>query len=202
MKNLTTDKEITFEELCALLEKGECLVLPTDTTFGLVCLAKDKNSLEKLNKVKLNPSEKLPQVLCTFTQALKLAEFDERAQKAAKTFWPGALTLILKSTDFAKKILPAETIGLRVPNDNLILKIIEKLNCPLFASSANIHGQGYTPDLTVIKQTFAPKGVAVVEGISKNQASSVVDLTKKEIVFLREGKICIEDFKKTVSFAK
>ena len=202
MKNLTTDKEISFEEICSLLEQGNCVILPTDTTFGIVCLAKDKNSLEKLNTAKENPKEKLPQVLCTLSQALKLAEFDARAKKAAKTFWPGALTLILKSTAFAKEILPAETIGLRVPNDNLILKIMEKLNCPLFASSANIHGRGYYPDLEIIKKVFAPQGICIIEGSSKNKASSVVDLTKEDITFLREGEICIEDFKKEVSFTK
>ena len=199
MKNLTTGKEITFEEICTLLKKGECVVLPTDTTFGLICLAKEKDSLEKLNKAKSNPKEKLPQVLCTLDQAFKLADFDERAKKAAETFWPGALTLILKSTSFAQEFLPSETIGLRVPNNDLLLKIMQELNAPLFASSANIHGQGYYPDLEIIKKAFAPQGIAVIEGCCKGQSSSVVDMTKKEIVFLREGEISIEKFKKIVS---
>ena len=202
MKNLTTDKEISFEEICALLEKGECVVLPTDTTFGLVCAAKDKNSLEKLNTAKANPKEKLPQVLCTFEQALKLAKFNERAKKAAETFWPGALTLILKSTPLAKSFLPGETIGLRVPDNALLLKIMKVLQSGLFASSANIHGQGYTPDLEIIKKVFAPQEIAVIDGISSGQSSSVVDMTQKEIIFLRNGKISEEDFKKSVSFVK
>ncbi len=196
MKNLTTGKEISFEELCALLKKGECLVLPTDTTYGLVCLTTAKNALEKLNKAKANPQAKPPQVLCTLKQAFKLADFDERAKKAAQKFWPGALTLILKSTSFAQEFLPSETIGLRVPNNELILKIMQELDAPLFASSANIHGQGYYPDLEIIKKAFAPQGIAVIEGCCKGQSSSVVDMTKKEIVFLREGEISIEEFKK------
>lgn len=202
MKNLTTNKEISFEELCALLKKGECIVLPTDTTYGLVCLTTVKNILENLNKTKANPQAKPPQVLCTLDQAFKLADFDERAKKAAETFWPGALTLILKSTSVAQEFLPSETIGLRVPNNDLLLKIMQELNAPLFASSANVHGQGYTSDLEKITKIFAPKGICVVEGKSKNQASSIVDLTKKEIIFLREGEISIEEFKKVVSCAK
>lgn len=202
MKNLTTNKEISFEELCALLKKGECIVLPTDTTYGLVCLTTVKNILENLNKTKANPQAKPPQILCTLDQAFKLADFDERAKKAAETFWPGALTLILKSTSVAQEFLPSETIGLRVPNNELILKIMHELDAPLFASSANIHGQGYTSDLEKITKIFAPKGICVVEGKSKNQASSIVDLTKKEIIFLREGEISIEEFKKVVSCAK
>lgn len=202
MKNLTTNKEISFEELCALLKKGECIVLPTDTTYGLVCLTTVKNILENLNKTKANPQAKPPQVLCTLDQAFKLADFDERAKKAAETFWPGALTLILKSTSVAQEFLPSETIGLRVPNNELILKIMHELDAPLFASSANVHGQGYTSDLEKITKIFAPKGICVVEGKSKNQASSIVDLTKKEIIFLREGEISIEEFKKVVSCAK
>ena len=202
MKNLTTSEEISFEEICSLLEQGNCIVLPTDTTYGLVCLAKEKSFLEKLNLAKANPSEKLPQVLCTFEQALKLAYFDERALCAAKTFWPGALTLILKSTPLAKSFLPSETIGLRVPNDNLLLKIMETLGFGLFASSANKHGQGYTNNLDNIKQTFAGQNIAVIEGICKGNASSVVDLTKENMVFLRQGQIAEQEFKKAVLFAK
>ena len=202
MKNLTTNKEISFEELCSLLQQGNCIVLPTDTTYGLVCLAKEKSYLAELNKAKANPKEKLPQVLCTFEQALKLAYFDDTAKKAANTFWPGALTLILKSTPLAKSFLPSETIGLRVPNDDLLLKIMQSLNCPLFASSANIHGQGYTPDLEIIKKVFAAQNITVLQGQSKGQSSSVVDLSKGDIIFLRQGEITEQDFKKAVLFVK
>ena len=199
MKNLTTNKEISFEELCSLLQQGNCIVLPTDTTYGLVCLAKEKSYLAELNKAKANPKEKLPQVLCTFEQALKYADFDDRALKAADTFWPGALTLVLKSTSLAKSFLPSETIGLRVPDNDLLLKIMRELGSGLFASSANKHGQGYSSEFKLIQEIFALQNIAVIEGISLGQSSSVVDMTKEEPVFLREGKITKEYFKKVVS---
>ena len=202
MKNLTTDKEISFEELCKLLRQGKCAVLPTDTTYGLVSWVKAQNSLQNLNKAKANPEDKLPQVLCTYEQALKLAYFDEKALKAAKSFWPGALTLVLKSTALAKSFLPSETIGLRVPDNPLLLKLAETLGFGLFASSANKHGQGYNPDLTSIKQIFAPQNIAVIEGSCKGEASTVIDLTGKEPVFLRQGRITERDFKKEVLFVK
>ena len=202
MKNLTTDKEISFEELCSLLKQGKCAVLPTDTTYGLVSWVKAQNSLQNLNKAKANPEDKLPQVLCTYEQALKLAYFDETALKAAKAFWPGALTLILKSTALAKSFLPSETIGLRVPDTKLLLKLAETLDFGLFASSANKHGQGYIPDLNLIKQVFAPQNIAVIEGNCKKEASTIIDLTGKEPVFLRQGRITEQDFKKAVLFTK
>lgn len=199
MKNLTSGKEISFEEICTLLKQGKCLVLPTDTTYGLVSLTTAKNALGNLNTAKKNPTAKLPQVLCTFEQALKYADFDSKALKAAKTFWPGALTLVLNSTEIAKSFLPGQTIGLRVPNNNLLLRIMQELGAGLFASSANIHGQGYTPDFKLIQKVFAPQNIAVIDGASLGQSSSVVDMTKEEPVFLREGKISKEYFKKMVS---
>ena len=198
MKNLTTGKEISFEEICTFLKQGKCVVVPTDTTYGLVCWTGAKGALENLNKVKQNPQAKPPQVLCTFEQALKYADFDKRALKAAKTFWPGALTLVLKSTALAKSFLPSETIGLRVPDNDLLLKIMQKLGGGLFASSANIHGQGYTPDLEHVKQTFAAKQICVIDGVCKGEASSVIDMTKSEGVFLRTGQITPDKFKKAV----
>ena len=202
MKNLTSGKEITFEEICALLKQGKCIVLPTDTTYGLIAWTGAKDALETLNIAKANPQAKPPQVLCTLEQALKYADFNDKALKAAKTFWPGALTLVLNSTEFAKSFLPSQTIGLRVPNNDLLLKIMQELGAGLFASSANRHGQGYTPDLNLITQVFASQNIAVIEGLSKGQSSSVVDMTKEEPVFLREGQITEERFKKMVLFAK
>ena len=199
MKNLTTGKEISFEEICAILKQGKCVVLPTDTTYGLVAWTGAKYALENLNIAKGNPKEKLPQVLCTFEQALKYADFDDRALKAAKTFWPGALTLVLKSTPLTKSFLPSETIGLRVPDNDLLLKIMQKLGSGLFASSANKHGQGYSSEFKLIQEIFALQNIAVIEGVSSGQSSSLVDMTKEEPVFLREGKITKEYFKKVVS---
>ncbi len=196
MKNLTSGKEITFEEICALLKQGKCVVLPTDTTYGLIAWTGAKNALENLNIAKANPQAKPPQVLCSFDQALKYADFDERALKVAKTFWPGALTLVLNTSSFAKSFLPSQTIGLRVPNNDLLLKIMAKLGAGLFASSANIHGRGYIPDLKLITEFFAPQEIAIIEGISSGKSSSVVDMTKTEPVFLREGDITEEDLKK------
>ena len=198
MKNLTTGKEISFEEIRTLLRQGKCLVLPTDTTYGLVAWTGAKKALENLNIAKGNPQAKPPQVLCTFEQALKYADFNDKALKAAKTFWPGALTLVLNSSQLAKSFLPIETIGLRVPNNDLILRIMQELGGGLFASSANRHGQGYTPDLEFIKEVFASQIIAVIEGLSKGQSSSVVDMTREEPIFLREGEISKEYFKKIV----
>ena len=198
MKNLTTGKEISFEEICTILKQGRCVVLPTDTTYGLISLTTAKNALENLNTAKKNPKEKLPQVLCTFEQALKYADFDDRALKAAKTFWPGALTLVLKSTELAKRFLPSETIGLRVPNNDLLLRIMRELDSGLFASSANIHGQGYSSELKLVQEVFVLQNIAVIEGLSQGQSSSVIDMTTEEPVFLREGQITEEDFKKVV----
>ena len=198
MKNLTTGKEISFEEIRTLLRQGKCLVLPTDTTYGLVAWTGAKKALENLNIAKGNPQAKPPQVLCTFEQALKYADFNDKALKAAKTFWPGALTLVLNSTELSKSFLPIETIGLRVPNNDLLLKIMQELGDGLFASSANRHGQGYTPDLNLITQVFSKQNIAVIEGLSKGQSSSVVDMTKEDPIFLREGEISKEYFKKIV----
>ena len=202
MKNLTSGKEITFEEICFLLKQSQCVVVPTDTTYGLIAWTGAKNALQNLNTAKGNPSEKLPQVLCTFEQALELAYFDDTALKAAKTFWPGALTLVLKSTLLAKSFLKSETIGLRVPDNKLLLDLSKTLGKGLFASSANLHGQGYSPDLELITKVFAAQNIVVLEGVSKGQSSSVIDMSGKDIVFLREGEISKTDFKKKVSFAK
>lgn len=175
-------------EICTALKEGATAILPTDTVYGLIVSTAAEGALEKLNEAKKNPSSKPPQILCSFKQAFLLAQASDAFIKAA-TLWPGALTLIAKSSDDGAKIMNGgPTVGIRVPDSKFIVDIVEASAAPLFASSANIHEQPVCEDeVSVLKSFDGIVDIIVLSGDIKTQSSCVIDLTGSDAKIIRRG---------------
>ena len=120
-------------------------------------------------------------------QAHQLAVFSEQAEKLARTFWGGALTLILPPTPQGKRLARgAKGIGLRVPHYPFLQTL---LTSPLASTSANLHGQAVLTAETELENIFGSKVDIIIKAGKLNPtASSVVDLTDAQHpVLLREG---------------
>ena len=116
-------------------------------------------------------------------------------------FWPGPLTIILKSTSKVPDILLAQTgnVGLRIPNESLTQKIIEKLGSAITGTSVNISGQTDMISHTDIKNTFGNQIDLIIKNKIKktNIASTILDLTVTPAIIIRQGSIpkkIIENF--------
>lgn len=186
-----------FKEIADALKDGAVAVLPTDTVYGVAVCAGKNGAEDKLDKAKNNPGGKPPQVLCTFEQAVALAEVDDNFNKVS-TLWPGALTIVAKSSKEGKKLLAGSpTIGLRVPADDFIIKIMEHLSSPLFASSANMHAAPVNETEADILKTFSGiLDIIVLNGPIKTRPSAVVDLSADEAKIIRSGDLSESALKK------
>ena len=169
----------------ALLSGAPC-ILPTDTVYGLMVLARAKNAKDILNKTKNNPPAKPAQILCTLKQAEILAS-DIKQLEQAKPHWPGALTAILTASEKGKKYSGIETVGLRVPNYNFLLNLMENLKSPLLASSANLHGQAPCKNTAELLAIFDGLVSCIVldDGARKNTPSKIIDYTQNPPKVLR-----------------
>jgi L-threonylcarbamoyladenylate synthase len=187
-----SQKDIDY--IARKLKAGAAAILPTDTVYGLLVCALAKNSLQKINKIKNNPSAKLPQVLCTKDMSFSLSSGGKTFEKITK-LWPGALTVISKSSSEGAKLLNgAGSIGLRVPADDFILDLISKTGAPFFASSANMHGNPVCCSEEDICEIFGELvDIIVLKGSIKQQSSTIIDLTANPPVILRKGILCAQD---------
>jgi L-threonylcarbamoyladenylate synthase len=172
----------------AALKAGAAAVLPTDTVYGLCAACGARGVLAKLNKIKNNPPDKPPQILCTAEQASRLAVRTDGFSRAAR-LWPGVLTIIAAASPEAKDIFGgARTLGLRVPDDDFILNMIELCGGPLFATSANMHGASVCRTPTEVINVFDGRAdIIVLRGEIKNTPSAVVDASGAEIKIIRQG---------------
>jgi len=185
--------------------EGKVIAFPTDSVYGI---GGDPLNLEVINKIYeikfRDRSKGLLLLISDYDEAAKIAEFNETARKLATKYWPGQLTLILKRKENC--FIPPEvtafqnTIGLRVPDNEIILNILKFLKSEghfggIIGTSANYSGEA--PSITgeeVAKKILSPIDLIIDGGASRSKLpTTIVDCTSDEIKFLRIGDISDEE---------
>lgn len=145
------------------LKIGQVVVLPTDTIYGLSCLADNARAVKKIQLLKKRDSKKPLIVLVSSLNMLKKYVFVSRRQEAAlKKIWAGAArptTVILKHRGRLPKELTGDSDGLalRLPKNEFLLKILEKVKRPLISTSLNVSGRENIRNLKFLLHYFPKK---------------------------------------------
>lgn len=168
------------------LRQGQVVGLPTETVYGLGVDGTNPQAIERLRQLKGREAGKPFQVMVANVQeAEKLAFFDARARDLAARYWPGALTLVLPAR-------AGGTIGLRIPDHDILQRILRKLDGPLVMTSANPAGGEPALDEAIALGLFGAKVAYYVPGTSNlGIASTVVDATGPQLKILRQGGLFI-----------
>lgn len=182
-----------------ILNKGGIIIFPTDTAFGIGCRIDNTDAIKRLFTLRKRPENKATPVLVSSREMAQeyLQPIPETVKKELiDRFWPGALTIVLSSKmDKVPDLVRGgtNTLGVRMPDHDVTLEIIEKVGVPILGTSANFHG-GSTPysfeelDPELVKLVdFVVKGECIVK-----EASTVIDCTKEPWEVLREGAVRIE----------
>ena len=164
------------------LGRNELVVLPTDTVYGIGCDAFSAKGVEALLAAKGRGPQSPPPVLIPNVHTLQALadEIPEVAMRLAETFWPGALTMILRAQPSLNWNLGETkgTVALRMPDHKIALALLEEVG-PMAVSSANLTGE---PAATTCQQAEAYLGESVqvyLDGGNspKGEASTILDLT-------------------------
>lgn len=186
------------DQIASTLLNGGVVLVPTETVYGLITLEGYKKGINKINKMKDRVSSKHYQVLINSLKMAKQlgAKFSQDALKLAEQLWPGGLTLVVGTNT-------SENIGLRYPNHQLIQTIINKIEKPLVATSANKSGQPpltNVEDITTYFGEFCPD-LVIDAGTITGRPSTVVDCSQGKTTILREGVITTSQVKEIVQHA-
>ena len=131
MKEYT--KNQVHEVACAFNEH-KIIALPTDTVYGVGVKYGNLEDLERLKRAKHRPETKpIPMMVSNVEQMKQVALVDERIEKIAAKFLPGALTLVVNVKDCVDSAYTngLSTIAIRIPDEKFILDVIDELNCPI-----------------------------------------------------------------------
>jgi len=179
---------------------GKVIVLPTDTVYGLICDVRNPKAVERIFKIKKRPKSK---PIGVFVRDLKMAKRFSKINKATEKFleksWPGKLTVILKRKGNLPKILFAneKTIGLRIPDCELIKLLFQKIDFPLAQTSANISEVPATTKAKEVLRQFKnqklqPDLMVDFGNLKKSKPSTVLDLSSNTQKILRKGDLTIK----------
>jgi L-threonylcarbamoyladenylate synthase len=166
-----------------VLAKGGIIVYPTETSYGLGVDATDDRAVKKVVKIKKRgKGKKISVAFSDLKMARKYLVITKNAEKLAKAFLPGPITLIVESKSHSK-------VGFRIPDQPFVLRLIKKLGKPITATSANISGEDDLYRIRDVVKIFNGKvGLIIDSGnLAKRKPSTVYDVIDRKVI--RKGPI-------------
>jgi tRNA threonylcarbamoyl adenosine modification protein (Sua5/YciO/YrdC/YwlC family) len=187
--------EAAIKKVVDVLRNGGLVIYPTDTVYGIGCDITNSRALEKLAKIKGVKLEKANfSFVCSSLSNISdyVKQIDTATFKILKRALPGPYTFILPgNNDLPKDFRKKKTVGIRVPDNNIAIQIVEMLGNPIVSSS--IHDEDevieYSTDPELIFEKWQNQVDIVIDGgYGENIASTIIDLTGHEPIIVREGK--------------
>ena len=191
-------KTIT-QETVDMIRNGGLVAVPTETVYGLACCGLNETAVKKVYDVKGRPEIKPLSLMVPGAESMSAycEEVPSDAKRLAEEFWPGPLTIVLK----AKAIIPpivlagGSTVGLRCPDHDLTLSLLEKVGIPLAAPSANPSGAPSPKNAEKVLEYFSGKIDGVIDGgeCGIGTESTIIDMSSTPYRILRQGALPKED---------
>ena len=179
-----------IDEAAKAIASGNLVIIPTETVYGIAANALDKRAIDRLYEVKQRPKSKPFSLLIADKD--KITDFASNipvvAYKLMHKFWPGPLTIILKSINQGK-------VALRMPDHLIALNIVSASGVSVACPSANISDSPAPKDFQqAIKDLAGLVDLAIDAGPAKlGLESSIVDLTVQPLEIVRSGAISDEE---------
>jgi len=167
------------------IKNGKIVIMPSDTVYGFLTVNSNEGKLRVIKKRDKKPFLFL---ISSFEDiGLLGAELEDHQMNILKKFWPGKVTFILSKKD-------GTTIGVRMPDWEVLRFIIKESGTPLLSTSVNYSGENALANIENITGEFDDKVDLIVYDrfFHSANASTIVDLTKKPYKVLREGSVHVE----------
>ena len=184
-----------IDQVITILKKGGVIIYPTDTVYSMACDLNNRKAVERMSKIKGVKIEKANfSLICSDLSNISdyTVQFGNNIYKLMKRALPGPYTFILNANNSVPKLFKSKkkTIGIRVPNNNIALSIVEQLGNPLIATSVRDDDEilDYITDPELIHDKYEKLINVVIDGgFGNNEASTIIDCTSNDAEVLREG---------------
>ncbi|HKL96558.1 MAG TPA: L-threonylcarbamoyladenylate synthase [Paludibacteraceae bacterium] len=176
-----------------ILRNGGIVIYPTDTVYAIGCDIFQPRAVEKVCKFKgIDPQKALLSMICyDLSNISEYAKIDNTTFKLLKNNLPGPFTFILNGSSKLPKLLKdRKTIGVRVPNNDIIRALVQELGNPMLTTSIKDECDitEYETDPELLEEKYGKIVDLVIDGgFGGIQASTIVDCTGDEPTIIREG---------------
>ncbi|MDK2776119.1 MAG: threonylcarbamoyl-AMP synthase [Pseudomonadota bacterium] len=182
-----------IKQAAEIIRQGGLAVIPTDCAYALACRIGDKNTTERVQRLRqVGPKHNFTLLCRDLSELSTFAKVDNTQYRLLKAHTPGAFTFILPATREVPRLLmhpKKRTIGIRVPANNIAMALLEEAGEPLMTSSLIMPGDELPlSDPYDIRQTLEHSVDLVVDGgFCGFEATTVVDMTEEVPVLMRQG---------------
>ncbi|MFA7419897.1 MAG: L-threonylcarbamoyladenylate synthase [Melioribacteraceae bacterium] len=174
-----------------VLKSGGVVIYPTDTVYGIGCDIFNREALERVYYIKQDAGTKLFSFICpNLKDIAKYARVSDYAYKTMKKLLPGPYTFVLPAAKEVPKKLwtKRETVGIRVPDNNIALELAKEMGNPIVSTSVTKRNGELLYNPEEIKLLFENQvDLMLASGTLDGQPSSIVDLSGEEPEVIREG---------------
>ena len=192
--------ESDLNKIKEILDNDGVIIFPTDTVYGIACNCFSEKAIKKVFDIKKRPENKPINVLSNNLDKIKLVSknISEKEEFLINKYMPGALTIILDKNEKVSDILTAglDTIGVRIPKNNISLRILENVSYPLATTSANISGDSAGIKISDFLKEFDGVVDAIIDGgeTDLKVASTIVRVeSDNKLKIIREGTLKIKE---------
>jgi tRNA threonylcarbamoyl adenosine modification protein (Sua5/YciO/YrdC/YwlC family) len=180
-----------INQVANILKNGGLIAYPTDTYYGIGCDILNKRAIERIYQLKQrNKNQPFSFICADLKNISQYAKVSNYAYKTMRRLLPGPYTFILPGSKLVPKIMltKRKTAGIRVPNNNICLTLVEALGNPVISTSATTPDGEVFHDASLINDHFASRLDVVIDGGPvAGMPSSVVSLEQDVPEIIREG---------------
>jgi tRNA threonylcarbamoyl adenosine modification protein (Sua5/YciO/YrdC/YwlC family) len=183
-----------IRQAAQIIQAGGIVAAPTDSAYALVCRLDDKAAVEKLRRIRgVDEKHHLTLLVRDLSEIATYARVDNRQYRQLKAVTPGPYTVILEATKEVPRRLShpsRKTIGIRVPENAILLALLEELGEPLIGSTLHLPGDDHMlSDPEEVRERIGKQIDLVIDGGAGTlEPTTVIDLTGAEPVLLRAGR--------------
>jgi L-threonylcarbamoyladenylate synthase len=189
---------------CAsIVSSGGVIVFPTDTVYAIGCSPYNDRAVKRVFEIKgRNVARPFPVLAANMRDVERIVSLGKTGKKLAAKFWPGGLTIISKLVDstISRKVTAGQmTIGVRIPNNECAIKLLEHCKY-LVGTSANISGEKSARSVSEVLASSLRGFDAMLDGGSTKDGkeSTIIDLSGDIPQLIREGVVSIAEIERSV----
>jgi len=195
-------QENKIDTIVEILKEGGLVIYPTDTVYGLGCDIYNTKAVERIKQIKGEKGKRTNLAFICYDLS-HLSQYTAKVTtpkfKMMKKTLPGPFTYILDASSKVPKIMNSnkKTVGIRVPDNNIVREIVRKLGNPIVSTSIRDEDEviEYSTDPELIYEKFQHMVDVVIDGgFGGNVASTIIDYTDDEYEIIREGLGKLEEY--------
>lgn len=198
MKIYNSINDSILNEINDVLDKDGLIIFPTDTVYGIACNAFSEIAIKKLFLAKNRSFDKPIGVLTDSVDKIDMIvkNISDLERELISKYFPGNLTIIFDKKEIVSNLLTANksTIGVRIPDNEIVLQILRNYKYPLATTSVNLAGKKEGTEVSDFIDEFKDKVDIIIDGGKTNEISStIVRVENDKINILREGSLKINN---------